>query len=247
MAMMLIMLVAVAAPGVARATTSGKAPRVARKLVVPNAKPPVTVLSAVPFFDNLDSYLNGSTIIGQGGWDGWDSNLGANATVTNAQSNSSANSVSIAPSADIVQEFTGATSGKWYAKAQTYVPTGMTGNIWFIVMNTYSSGGAKQWSIQVALSAATVGNYREDLGLDASTSTILDKWVELRAEIDLDANTADIFYNGTLFDTHTYAVGAGVTTVEAFDLYADGTSGGYMDDLYLDSTIPVELSSFQID
>ena len=60
---------------------------------------------------------------GQGGWDGWAGNPGADAFVTDSMSYSSPNSLAVSGSADVVQTWGGITNGLWYAKAWTYVPS----------------------------------------------------------------------------------------------------------------------------
>jgi hypothetical protein len=77
---------------------------------------------------------------------------------------------------------------------------------------------------------------------------ILNQWVEVRAEIDLGANVATIYYGVYQLASHQYYDPAtGVAEVKAFDLYSDSSSESYMDNLWLDTTIPVELQSFGIE
>ena len=85
------------------------------------AAAPATV-EAQFFTENFDSYVAGSTIAGQGGWETWDNNPGANTTVSNTQSFSSPNSLLVAGPADIVHQFAGVNSGIWYIRTRTFTP-----------------------------------------------------------------------------------------------------------------------------
>jgi hypothetical protein len=213
---------------------------------------PATV-QAQYFFDNFDSYANGSNIAGQGGWETWGGDPGANTFVTSQQSFSSPHSLWVAGTADVVQRFTGVTSGTWYAKVQTYVPSTQTGNMYFIMLNRYdgfcAAAGDCDWSVQVRM-AASEGIVESQGGSSnpgaGALAIVTDAWVEILVEIDLDANTYNVYYGGTLLDTLGWTV-TGDINIAAFDLFSDGCTEGYMDDVWLDPTIPVELMKFEIE
>jgi len=221
---------------------------------------------AQTFFDNFDSYAAGSGIIGQGGWQGWAGGTSSNAFVSNAQSYSSPNSLGVSGAADVVQTWGGITSGLWYAKAWTYVPSTQTGEMWFILMNTYDGACAVaadcDWSIQVVLcntgctttggnppSPGFVTNYGAQTLPGAGAAALLtDQWVEVIAEINLDANSYTVYYNGAPFDTQQYYDPAtGQQAIQAMDLYSNGSSESYMDNVWLDTNIPVELQTIDIE
>ena len=73
--------------------------------------------------DDFDSYADGSSMHGQGGWKGWDNTPGATAYVTTAESRSSPNSISIAGASDLVHEYSGYTSGDYIYTAYVYIPS----------------------------------------------------------------------------------------------------------------------------
>lgn len=214
------------------------------------------------FFENFDSYAAGSNIAGQGGWETWGGAAAANTTVTNAQSYSSPNSLFVAGGADIVHQFGGITTGLWYGKAWTYVPSTQVGEMFFIMMNRYDGGTCAgtdcNWSIQVALcrsgcttTGAVAGAVANLGGSDvAGTGTaplITNQWVEVMAEINLDANTYSVYYDGVLFDGPLPWTQTGDINIANFDLYSNGSSESYMDNIWLDTNIPVELQTFDIE
>jgi hypothetical protein len=217
---------------------------------------------AQTFFDNFDSYAAGSGIIGQGGWQGWAGGTSSNAFVSSTQSYSSPNSLGVSGGADVVQTWGGITNGLWYAKAWTYVPSTQTGEMFFILMNTYdgvcASGGPCNWSVQVAMcrtgcvttgvnpgSATNLGG--SDVPGGGSTALITDQWVELIAEINLDANSYTVYYNGSAFDTQQYYGANGQQAIQCMDLFSNLSTESYMDNVWLDTNIPVELQTFDIE
>jgi hypothetical protein len=220
------------------------------------------------FTDNFDTYTTGSTIAGQGGWVTWDNNPLANTIVTNAQSFTTPNSLLIAGvganQADIVHTFTGVDTGTWHARVRTYVPSTQTGTLMFILLNTYVSGaGTDNWSAQVAFcrvapcgvipnGAPIVPGMVTNVGGSGvigggTTPLILDTWVDLRVTINFAANQYQVFYNNVLFDTRTWFVAPGVNRLQAMDLYSFDSSQSYMDNAWLDTTVPVEVMSFTVE
>ncbi len=100
--------------------------------------------------DDFDSYVLGSGLHGQGGWEGWDGNPAGDAYVTDMYSLSGPHSVDITPTSDIVQAFA-ETSGEWVMTGWCYVPTGSYGQQYFILLNTYVVPGTFGWSLQILL------------------------------------------------------------------------------------------------
>jgi hypothetical protein len=223
---------------------------------------PATVQAQV-FFDDFDSYAAGSGIQGQGGWDTWGGSPAANAFVVDNQSYSAPNSLAVSGGADIVHSFSGITTGLWYAKVWTYVPSTQTGELFFIVLNKFDGGTCAgtdcNWSIQVAMcrtgcttagvnpgSVTNLGG--SDVPGGGSTSLITNQWVEVIAEINLDANTYTVSYNGVPFDTQNYYLpGSGDQRIHTFDLFSNASSESYMDNVWLDTYSPVELQTFDIE
>ncbi len=62
--------------------------------------------------ETFDGYPNGSSMHGQGGWEGWEGNPAATALVTQSQSLSPLQSVDINGDSDLVQSFC-ASGGAW--------------------------------------------------------------------------------------------------------------------------------------
>lgn len=190
---------------------------------------------AQPWSDNFDSYATGSQMHGQGGWKGWDNSAGAGALTSSAQASSAPNSVDIFGGSDLVHTFSGATSGQWVFAGRTFTPTAFTGLSYFIMLNIYNDGGPYNWSLQVVFDGPA-GTVRDADVPANTTSMVRGQWVDFRNEIDLDANTQSFFYNNQLLLTKSWTEGVsggGASDIGAIDLFANGASSIYYDDLSL--------------
>ncbi len=199
------------------------------------------------FFDNFDSYIAGSQVIGNNGWQGWAGSAAAGALVSNAQSNSAPNSIDINGGSDLVNELGNPTSGNWVLTADQYIPTGFMGlgspaGSYFIVLNTYVNGGTgTNWSTELRF--LTNGNIIDNYGAPTNQvvgTWIPDQWVELRMEIDLDNDTLNQYYNGVLLGpanqpwANRPGSGAGgASAIGAIDLFANGSSSVFYDNVRL--------------
>ena len=216
---------------------------------------PATV-EAQFFADSFDSYAGFSFSAGQGGWETWDLDPAWDTYVTNAESFSSPNSLFVGDAADVVQQFTGVNSGVWYAKAQTYVPSTQTGEMFFILLNTYAPGGTNNWSVQVVLcqsgcvtTGAMAGQVVNLGGTDVpgggSAPLIVDQWVELLVEIDFNQSLYWVYYNGVLVDGPLDWTTTGLFELQCMDLFSNGSSESYMDNIWLDTSNPFFYDGFE--
>jgi subtilisin family serine protease len=186
--------------------------------------------------DNFDSYYAGSQMHGQGGWKGWANNPSAGAIVSTDYSYSPSNSVAIEGASDLVHEYTDFNINSWNYTAWQYIPTGFTGESYFILLNTYSDDGAdNNWSTQINFNSAA--NQVQNEGASGGTLPLIkDEWVELRVSIDLVNDTQSFYYDDQLLFTGTWTQeqsGAGALNIGAVDLFANGASVVYYDDISL--------------
>ncbi len=211
----------------------------------------VFTLAAVPaqgqWSDNFDSYPKGG-LIGNGGWEGWDMNPAADGVVTNAQSRSAPNSFGSLTTTDVVQQFSGATSGMWTLSGWCLIPSGSTGTQYFILLNTYAPGGPNNWSTQMVIDS-DAGVVRDFDNPGPTVPIVNDQWVEVRAEIDLDADIQVVYYNNTELMNKSWSDGAsggGATEIHTLDLFSDGGSPIFWDDLQLVSAgaTPVQATTW---
>jgi subtilisin family serine protease len=203
--------------------------------------------SSASFSENFDSYVAGSNVHGQGGWKGWANDPAAAATVVDTQSVSAPNSIEIVTTSDLIHEFSGYTSGAWTITAKQFVPVGFTGESYFIFQNVYSdiAGDPISWSTQVIFdgAAGTVAN--EETGADqGSTPLVTGQWVDLRLDVDLDADMQTFSYNGTVVFSGSWTGQypnqdvPGILNIGAIDLFANGATAVYYDDIQIAPASP---------
>jgi len=197
---------------------------------------PLVALASVDWFDDFDSYPTGQDLHGVGGWKGWGNDPTFTAFTTAAQAASAPNSVDIVGNSDLVHEYSGYTSGTWTFGACQYLPSDLEGQTYFILLNQYDDAGAtNNWSTQVLFDvlAGTV----VDTGASGATAPVVtNQWVPIDIQIDLTQDTQAFYYNGVLFYTGTWSghvSGGGIPAIGALDLFANGASSAYYDNLSL--------------
>lgn len=186
------------------------------------------------YAEHFDAYAQGSDMHGQGGWKGWDNNPAFGAPVAAAYARTAPHSVDISGSADLVHLFAGATAGRWTLTAWQYIPASFVGESFFVLLNTYNDGGPNNWSTQVRFNSTTQEVISDPTG--AALPLITDQWVTLRVEIDLDANTQTFFYGDQQLSKRSWTDGLsgfGVPEIAAVDLFANGATSIYYDDISL--------------
>lgn len=189
------------------------------------------------WIDHFDSYVTGSQMHGQGGWKGWDNVPAAGALTSSTQARSPLNSVDVVAGTDLVHEYTGFTTGTWTYTAWQFIPSTLTGISYFILLNTYVDGGGQNnnWSVEVNFDAAT-DTLTNDGPVAGALPIVYDQWVEIRVVIDLDANLQDFYYGGQLLFTDSWTEGmsgGGVLNIAAVDLFANGATSVFYDDISL--------------
>lgn len=204
-----------------------------KRLVFLAALSSVALGASADWSDNFDSYAGGSNLHGQGGWTGWDNVPGAGALADSAVAYSSPNSVNITGGSDLVQQFAGATSGKWEFTGKFFMTQNFTGTSYFIMLNQYNHGGPYNWSVQINFDAAT-GLATEDIRGQATVPFLKGAWNDLFIGIDLDANKKDVKINGlALASGVDWKDASGQQAIAAIDLYANNAAPVYYDDLAL--------------
>lgn len=190
----------------------------------------------VDWSDNFDSYATGSQMHGQGGWKGWFNDPAAGALTSSAQARSAPNSVDIFGASDLVHEYSGYTAGQWTYTAWQFVPDNTTGASYFILLNSYDDAGAtNNWSVQVQFDSAQTLVINDGVS-GGNLPLVKGQWVEIRVEIDLDANTQAFYYNNQQLYTGSWTEelsGGGAVNIGAVDLFANNASSVFYDDISL--------------
>ena len=199
----------------------------------------------VAFSENFDAYAAGGNVHGQGGWKGWGNDPTAGATVVTAQSVSAPNSIEIKGNSDLIHEFSQFTSGSWTITAKQYIPTSFTGQSYFIFENVYSDSDMSiiSWSTQVFFDSAT-GKVANETGAanPGSANLVKGQWVDIKMVVDLDNDLQTFWYNGTQLYSGSWKNQfpdqgvPGIAAIGSLDLYANGASAIYYDDIKIVST-----------
>ena len=184
------------------------------------------VAAIVPLYaEDFESFAVGTDLHDVNGWEGWEGAAGAGAPVSDAFASSGSNSVEIIGTADLVA-ILDITGGQITLTAMQYIPSGTTGNTFFILMDQYAPNPLK-WASQTKFSLDT-GQVQDGLA-----TIVYDQWVELKYVIDLDNNTYDESYNGVVIRSAEEWSGDGNNTLQAIDLYSAGASSVYYDDIVI--------------
>jgi hypothetical protein len=157
----------------------------------------------VVWSDNFDSYTLGQLLDGTSDDGGW--NLcgcpyqSDGAYVVDDQFLSSPHSVEIAGYTDIIHEFTGINSGVWTFSDWIYIPTDST-CVSAICLDSYHPIPWDDWNLMRQLGVIFNG---EDGTVECLPSAppltlIKGQWVELRVEIDLEADWLECYYDNEL-------------------------------------------------
>lgn len=198
-------------------------------------------VSANPVWsDDFDSYLNDQFLDGtpdDGGWEGWGSVPSAGAYVRDDQFLSSPHSVEIVAAVDLVHQYTGYTSGVWEYSLWQYIPTSFSGDTYFILLDQYDGGGSgTSWAVQLSFNSVT-GMIQSQWN-NEELPYVTGDWKEIRCVIDLDTDWLEIYYDDTLIAQHAWTDsvqgdGSGSLNIAAVDLFANGATLVYYDDISL--------------
>lgn len=184
----------------------------------------------------FDEYAPGTALHGVDGWLGWDNDAASGAATSALFAHSGSSSVAIRGSAsgassDLVHEYN-LTSGQWQFTAWQYIPSGATGDTYFILMDTYAAGGAKHWATQLRFDLSNDTVQDNLFGSFGNLPVVRDQWVPIRVDIDLGANSQAIWYNDQHLTTVAWnRYGGGAARLQAVDLYGSSTTTVYYDDV----------------
>ena len=113
------------------------------------------------------------------------------------------------------------------------------GNTYFILLSDYNDGAGQdnKWSVQMRFDSAN--NIVESEFDSVSLPLILDQWVEIRVDIDLDSDWMEVSYGGDLLIEKEWTaghnnLGDGELNIAAVDLFGNGATSVYYDDLSLE-------------
>ena len=192
------------------------------------------------FSDDFESYTVGN-IDGQGPWRDFPGVEISEVSTAQAFSGTQSLALSTATSGDDIGGFgsdvfvanlndTPITSGVWNLSYQLYVPSSFDGHVEMYISqgsirDNFEEGVFIRANNNVGINPAINRLSFVDLGENGRTPArlLLDQWVEINVLIDLDNNTVEISYNGSVFFTSAWDIQnpGGDIAIGGFNFWVD--------------------------
>ncbi len=201
----------------------------------------------VIFEDNFESYGVGDYVAENSDvWTTWSNAPGGaeDAVVSDAFAHSPTKSMHISGTNDMVLPMGNKTSGKYNVNFYIYVENDGNSEGYYNLQH-YEAPGT-EWAVEVYFNLDATGHVKAN-GEDISFDYTQGAWVFVENVIDIDADEAMLYIDGTLVYTWPFATqasgGAGAAQLGGMNVYAGaetGTPSFYMDDVVYES-IPTSL------
>lgn len=201
-----------------------------------------TNASAQQWADDFESYAVGSSLEGQGGWENQNGVMTNLTVVSDSQALSGTKSAKVMPGASTVYPLpTAQTTGTWDLSTQIYIETGSNASTLVRFLSTYQQSGQMEYGAWFLIDSVS-GQALSFVGNPAPmfVPIPMDRWFEVRAHIDLDNDTADIYFDGALLNTMVWSNGnngmtPGATAIAGFQTLGatsqgQTSTGSFMDD-----------------
>ena len=182
-------------------------------------------------YDDFDSYKAGEFLgtESNGLWTTWTNAVGSpeDAYVTDQFSFSPDNSIQLASGGvtDVILPLGDENSGSWTLSYMMFVEEGY--GAYFNLLH-YFSAAASNWAVQVYFNASGDGSLvvGSGAGLDPGAAFVYPtgSWFEVRVNIDVDGDVAEMYFDDTPIYSWTWSEGStGVSnTIAALNLYPNG-------------------------
>ena len=200
----------------------------------------VNVTSNVIFFDDFEAYNAGEQLACQNpdDWTTWSNNpcSSEDAYVSDTYAYSGENSVNVVTDNDLVKNLDEYyTSGVYSVGFMLYVPTG--NSAYYNVMTDFDV--AYEWGFEVYFNVGGDGSVNGGATGAATFTYSFDTWMFTELVVDLDADWAQYYLDGTLIHEWQWTLGAAgggaQLQLAAVDFFGDAaTTSYYFDDFVLD-------------
>jgi len=226
-------------------------------------------LGDVPWHEDFETHFPDVGVIDWRHWNGWDDDPAFDAPATTERARSGANAIRIggpdAEAADVIREFSNVDHGLWSFNAWQYIPADFTSGgagqfrgSHFLLLNTYNHGGPYHWSVDLQADSVD-GVMKIYHGDDTNTINIpyvTDRWTRIQVIADLDDDWTRIYYDDDLITEYPWTggifgsggdSGGGAAELRTVDLFANGSSPIFYDDLSLTPLPPTPADLLDLD
>lgn len=190
------------------------------------------------FEDDFESYNVGDYVAENSGtWTTWANNPGTaeDAVISDDYASSPAQSMHISGTNDMVLPLGDKTSGKYQVSLKMYVENDGSSEGYFNLQHFESPG--VEWANEVYFNLDGTGHLDAD-GNSYTFNYTQDAWVQVDNIVDIDADTAALYIDGTHIHTWTFSTvaggGAGEPQLGGMNIFAGaetGTPNFYVDDV----------------
>lgn len=191
--------------------------------------------------NGFDSYTSGDyiAVVDPDWWTTWGNAPGTaeDAKILNEQSSSPQNSIKVDGTSDLVLKLGNKTSGKFLVNFKYYVPSNFGA---YYNLQHFQNPGV-EWALEVYFKTDGTGFMNAGGDNAATFSYTHDQWIEVSNVVDLDADWAEVYFNGVLMHAWQFSLqaqgAAGTLQLGAANFYAGVVQGSgetptyYIDDV----------------
>ncbi|MBE0636987.1 MAG: T9SS type A sorting domain-containing protein [Bacteroidales bacterium] len=200
--------------------------------------------------EDFESYTAGQKLVqqavaqGKDYWTTWSNAPGGaeDPMVSSAQSLSGVNSVVIDGTNDAVLLLGDKVSGAYAVEFNIFVPNGLLG--YFNILQLFN-GASSEWGMQAYFDQGGLGLVDAGGAGAGVFNYSYDTWIPVKCDIDLNADFAELFIDGTSVVTWVWSTGSfgtgNLKQLGAVNFYAwnvGGTPGAFFDDITFTQTAP---------
>lgn len=193
--------------------------------------------------DSFETYTNGGFLAQQAtnGWTTWSNAPGGpeDATISQLFAHNGIQSAELIGAQDMIFPLGNQTSGKYNVSFWMYMPVGFAG---YYNLQHYQAPGI-EWAVEVYFGDNGIGEINAN-GTTTPTSHANGAWIYVENHVDIDTDTAAIFFDGVHIVTWPFATqaggGAGAAQLGGVNFYS-GALTGQTPNYYLDDVTYTEL------
>lgn len=213
-----------------------------------------TADAVVHWSDNFDDagLADGDRLtstLGHNGWKGWDDDDAFAGEIDLDQFRSAPFSMLLTDygtsTTDAINDVSGlglSNTGEYVIVCYYYIPTGTTGDNYFIFLSDYVDGNGQDnsWAVQLRIDGdlGIIESEYDAVSIDLAANSLYDQWIRFAVWIDLDNDWTQFFVDKFVLDTRAWSDGpnggeGNPLVLAAFDMFNNGGTPVWVDDMYI--------------